>query len=122
MDCTSVLDRSRLGPLGNANRQTVGRGLNKRVENSQQPFRRRERAMAKFQSAKSLHKFTAIHASGHNHFDKERHLHSRESFKLNCIARLAEWRHLAARYFLYKGIFWHENLAPVAFGQHSICL
>ncbi len=37
-------------------------GLNNRAENSHQPFRRRERAMTKFRSAKSLQKFAAVHA------------------------------------------------------------
>ena len=42
--------------IGNAFRQETGRWLNNRAENSHQPFRRRERAMAKFRSAKSLQK------------------------------------------------------------------
>jgi putative transposase len=40
--------------IGNAERQETGRWLNNRAENSHQPFRRRERAMAKFRRAKSL--------------------------------------------------------------------
>ncbi len=82
--------------IGNADRRTVGRWLSNRVENSHQPFRRRERAMAKFRSTKSLQKFTAIHASIHNHFNNERHLHNRENFRINRTAALAEWRQLAA--------------------------
>jgi putative transposase len=82
--------------VGNAARQMIGRWLNNRVENSHQPFRRRERAMAKFRSAKSLQKFAAIHASIHNHFNLERHLHNRENFKLNRTAALTEWRQLVA--------------------------
>ena len=66
-----------------------------RAENSHQPFRRRERAMAKFRSAKSLHKFASIHSSVHNHFNLERHLYNRENFKLNRAAAMAEWRQLA---------------------------
>jgi putative transposase len=34
--------------IGNADRQETGRRLNNRVENSHLPFRRRERAMARF--------------------------------------------------------------------------
>ena len=82
--------------IGNAERQETGRWLNNRAENSHQPFRRRERAMAKFRSAKSLQKFASIHASIHNHFNQERHLYSRENFKLNRSAALLEWRQLAA--------------------------
>ena len=72
------------------------RWLNNRAENSHQPFRRRERAMAKFRSAKSLQKFVSIHSSVHNHFNHERHLRSRQIFKLNRLLALAEWRQLAA--------------------------
>ncbi len=82
--------------IGNASRQETGRWLNNRAENSHQPFRRRERAMAKFRSAKTLQKFSSIHASVHNHFNQERHLYSRENFKLNRSTASAEWHQLAA--------------------------
>ena len=82
--------------IGNAAAQECGRWLNNRAENSHQPFRRRERAMAKFRSAKLLQKFASIHASVHNHFNQERHLYNRENFKLNRTTALAEWRQLAA--------------------------
>ena len=52
--------------------------------------------MAKFRSVKSLQKFVAIHASIHNLFNQERHLYSRQNFKLIRSAALAEWRQLAA--------------------------
>ena len=82
--------------LGFANRQECGRWLNNRVENSHQPFRRREGAMARFRDIKTLQKFAAAHASIHNHFNLERHLTRRETFKQNRAAALAEWRQLAA--------------------------
>ena len=82
--------------IGIAARQESGRWLNNRAENSHQPFRRRERAMAKFRSVKSLQKFASIHSSVHNHFNKERHLYNRENLKLNRSAALAEWHQLAA--------------------------
>ncbi len=82
--------------IGVEDRQLCGQWLNNRAENSHQPFRRRERAMAKFRSAKSLQKFVSIHASVHNHFNQERHLRSRPNFKLNRSAALAEWRQVAA--------------------------
>jgi putative transposase len=68
----------------------TGSWLNNRAEDSHQPFRRRERAMAKFRSAKSLQKFASIHASVHNHLNQERHLYNRENLKLNRSAALAE--------------------------------
>jgi len=82
--------------IGNAERQETGRWLNNRAENSHQPFRRRERAMAKFRSAKSLQKFASIHASVHNHFNQERHLYNRQAFKINRSTALNEWRQLLA--------------------------
>ena len=52
--------------------------------------------MANFRSAKSLQKFAAVHASVHNQFNRERHISSRDNFKLNRAVALAEWRQLAA--------------------------
>jgi len=82
--------------IRNADKQETGRWLNNRAENSHQPFRRRERAMGRFRSAKSLQKFASIHSSVHNHFNLERHLYSRQNFKDNRAAALAHWRQLAA--------------------------
>ncbi len=88
--------RAAMRELGNAARQETGCWINNRAENSHQPFRRRERAMARFRSLKSLQKFASIHASIHNHFNKDRHLERREIFKNYRSAALAEWRQLAA--------------------------
>ena len=82
--------------MGIVERQVCGRWLNYRAENSQQPFRRREGAMAKFREVKTLQKFAAVHASIHNHFDQDRHLNHRDIFRQNRSAALAEWRQLAA--------------------------
>ena len=76
--------------------QVCGRWLNNRAENSHQPFRRRERAMAKFRDVKTLQKFAAAHASIYNHFNQDRNLSRRDIFKRNRAAALAEWRQLAA--------------------------
>jgi len=48
--------------------------------------------MARFWDIKTLQKF----ASAHDHFNLERHLIPRETFKKNRSAALAEWRQLAA--------------------------
>jgi putative transposase len=85
-----------LKEIGNDGRQEVGRHLNNRAENSHQPFRRRERAMLRFRRMKTLQKFSSVHASVHNLFNQERHLTSRQTFKQNRSAALAEWRSLAA--------------------------
>jgi putative transposase len=59
----------------------IAKWMNNRVENSDQPFRRRERAMLRFRRMRSLQRFAAIHGSVHNHFNQERHLTSREIFQ-----------------------------------------
>ncbi len=96
-----VTDRLRsygaaLKVIGIMERQECGRWLNYRAENSHQPFRRREGAMAKFRDIKTLQKFTAVHASIHNHFNHDRHLNRRDIFRQNRSAALAEWRQFAA--------------------------
>jgi len=88
--------RAAMKVIGNADRQESGRWLNNRVENSHQPFRRRERAMLRFRSAKTLQKFASVHSSIHNHFNLERHLTDRQTFKLNRTTALEEWRQFAA--------------------------
>ena len=82
--------------IGNRRRQECGRWLNNRAENSHQPFRRREGAMARFRDIKTLQKFASVHASIFNHFNHEGHLNRREIFKQNRSAALVEWRQLAA--------------------------
>lgn len=82
--------------IGNAPKQEMGRWLNNRAENSHLPFRRRERAMLRFRQLQSLQKFVAVHSSIYSHFNQERHLYSRNNFKLNRTAALAEWRQLCS--------------------------
>ncbi len=96
-----VMDRLRsygaaMKVIGNVDRQECGRWLNNRAENSHQPFRRREGAMARFRDIKTLQKFASVHASIHNHFNHDRHLNRRYTFKQNRSATMAEWRQLAA--------------------------
>ena len=88
--------RAAMKEIGNERCHETGRWFNNRAENSHQPFRRRGKTMAKFRSAKSLQKFASIYSSVHNHFNQERHLYSREIFKINRCSALAEWRLLAA--------------------------
>ena len=88
--------RAAMKIIGNVADQTCQRWLNNRAENSHQPFRRREGAMARFRDVRTLQKFAAVHASVHNHFNFERHLTNRNIFKQNRSAALAEWCQLAA--------------------------
>ncbi len=78
--------------LGNTEKREVGRWANNRVENSHLPFRRRERAMLRFRQMKSLQKFASVHANVHNHFNQERHLVDRQTYKERRSAALAEWQ------------------------------
>ena len=82
--------RAAMNVIGNAADQECGRWLNNQAENSHQPFRRQEGAMANFRDVKTLQKFTSVHASIHNHFNLDRHLNCRKIFKQNRSATLAE--------------------------------
>ena len=88
--------RAAMRLIGNEAAQEVGRWLNNRAENSHLPFRRREYAMLRFRQMRSLQKFVSIHSSVFNHFNKERHLTDRETFKHQRNAALAEWQQLCA--------------------------
>jgi putative transposase len=89
--CSAVMKE-----IGARDRHEVGARLNNGAENSRQPFRRRERAMQRFRSMKTLQKFSSVHAQVHNHFNQERHLIIRQVYKQRRSAALAEWRVLAA--------------------------
>ena len=82
--------------IGNAEKQETGRWQNNRAENSHPRFRRRERAMQRFRSMRSLQKFAAVYSSVCNHFNQERALYSRDNFKANRAAALSEWRQLCS--------------------------
>jgi len=82
--------------LGVEERREMGRWMNNRSENSHLPFRRRERVMLRFRQMKSLQKFASVHANVHNHFNSERHLVDRQTYKAARSAALAEWQNLVA--------------------------
>ena len=88
--------RAAMIELGNADKQHLGRWANNRVENSHLPFRRRERAMLRFRQMKSLQKFASVHANVHNHFNQERHLVSRQEYKIRRSVAFTEWQNLMA--------------------------
>ena len=88
--------RAAMKIIGNEFTQEVGRWKNNRCENSHLPFRRREYAMLKFRQMRSLQKFVSIHSSVFNHFNKERHLNSRVTYKVQREAALVEWQQLCA--------------------------
>ena len=82
--------------LANLRRREMGRWANNRAENSHLPFQRREHAMQRFRRMKSLQKFVSVQASLHNHFNQERLLTNRQTYKERRSAALAEWRSLIA--------------------------
>ena len=85
-----------LNDLGRGDDREVGRWMNNRAENSHLPFRRRERAMLRFRRMRSLQMFASVHASVSNHFDHQRALSPRQSYKAARAAALSEWRTLFA--------------------------
>jgi len=88
--------KAAMSELGCEGKQEVGRWSNNRVENSHLSFRRRERAMLRFRRMSCLQKFASVHANVHNHFNLERHLVDRETYKARRSAALAEWQSLMA--------------------------
>jgi len=86
--------RAAMNMISNAAKQKCGGRLNNRAENSHQPFRRQEGAMARFRDIKTLQKLASVHASIHNHFNHRRHLNPRSVFKQYRSGALAEWRRL----------------------------
>jgi putative transposase len=85
--------------IGNSKRQETGRWLNNRAENSHLPFRRRERAMQRFKTVAALQKFVSYHSQTYNHFNHQRHLESRQSFKKKRTTALTEWFNFCAHRF-----------------------
>jgi putative transposase len=77
--------------IGSADRHEVGRRLNNRAEISHQPCRRRERAMQRFRSLKTLQKFSSVHSQVHNQFNQERHLVTRQDYKTISRDALLHW-------------------------------
>ena len=52
--------------------------------------------MLRFRRMRSFQKFAAVHSSVYTHFNLRRPLCSRDNFKLNRAAALAQWRQLGA--------------------------
>ena len=67
--------------IGVADRQLCGGRSNNRCENSHLSFRRRERAMQRFKKVATLQKLVSYHSHIYNHFNHQRHLESRQTYK-----------------------------------------
>lgn len=81
-----------MSEIGNAHHRETGLDLNNRAENSHLSFRRRERAMSRFRRMRGLQKFASIHSLVFNHFNCERHIHSRIRFRQKRGVALLESR------------------------------
>ncbi|MDC0138883.1 DDE-type integrase/transposase/recombinase, partial [Planktomarina temperata] len=82
--------------IGVADRQLCGGRSNNRCENSHLPFRRRERAMQLFKTAATLQRFVSYHSQIYNHFNHERHLENRQTYKQKRKTALTEWFNFCA--------------------------
>jgi len=83
-----------LKEIGAANLQDTTQYQNNRCENSHLPFRRKERSMQRFRKLSTLQKFTSTHAQIYNHFNHERHLQKRKTYKEMRSTALTQWRNL----------------------------
>ena len=52
--------------------------------------------MLHFRRMQTLQKFTAVHGAVSNHFNLQRHLTSRRTYKRNRLAAMAAWQMLMA--------------------------
>ena len=73
--------KAALRDLGAIDLQNTQQYHNNQVENSHLHFRRRERGMNKFRLMQSLQKFVSIQSSFLNHFNHQRHIENRQTFK-----------------------------------------
>ena len=96
-----VTDRLRsygaaLRDLGLTHRHVTGGRSNNRAEVSHQLTRHRERQRCGFRSPGSAQRFLATHAALYNHFNVQRHLTSRRTFRELRSKAFATWREIAA--------------------------
>lgn len=73
--------KAALRDIGAMGLQNTTQYHNNQVENSHLHFRRRERGMNKFRSMHSLQKFVSNQSSFLNHFNHQRHIEKRQTFK-----------------------------------------
>jgi putative transposase len=88
--------KAALRNIGAMDLQNTRQYKNNQVENSHLHFRRRERGMNKFRLMRSLQKFTVIHSSFLNHFNHQRHLENRQTFKNLRQNSVDSWKEIFA--------------------------
>lgn len=74
--------------------QETQRHKNNQIENSHLHFRRREKMMNRFRLMCSLQKFTSIQSSFQNHFNHQRHIETRSTFKNLRQSSLNAWNEI----------------------------
>ena len=74
--------------------QDTERYKNNQIENSHLHFRRREKIMNKFRSMRSLQKFISIQSAFQNHFNHQRHIENRDTFKSLRQSSLNAWNEI----------------------------
>ena len=73
--------KAALRDIGAMSLQNTKQYHNNQIENAHLHFRRRERGMNKFRSMRPLQKFVSIYSTFLNHFNHQRHLENRQTFK-----------------------------------------
>lgn len=74
------------------------KGLNNRAENSHLPFRRRERILQSFKSARHLQRFVSIHDPVQNLFHIPRHQMTKSDFRDLRHSAIQMWSEIACLY------------------------
>ena len=100
LDCVVTKKRDKKAALKILNMehlQNTTQYLNNQVENSHLHFRRREKMWNKFRSMRSLQKFTSIQSSFLNHFNHQRHLENRKTFKDLRQQSLDSWQEICIK-------------------------
>ena len=78
-------------------REAGGRTLGQQLGGEQPPHLPKTRTSdAQLPTHESFQKFASVHANVHNHFNLERHLVDRQTFKERRSAALAEWQMVAS--------------------------
>ncbi len=88
--------RAALKDIGATKLQNTDQYKNNQAENSHLHFRRRERGMNKFRSMQSLQKFVSVQSSFLNHFNHQRHLETRPTFKKLRQSSVDSWKGIYA--------------------------
>ena len=88
--------KAALKDLNLVHAQETKQYANNQAENSHLHFRRREKIMNRFRSMGSLQKFIRLQSTFQNHFNHDRHLEKRNTFKNLRQSSLDAWNKILA--------------------------